>query len=465
MKQEKQRNQQEKTAREIALEILYPIFEKQAFANLRLEKALAGYRIKPEDRALITEIVNGTVRMRLRLDWTLGHFLKKGMEKLNPWVRNILRLSAYQILFMERIPAHAAVSEAVRLTRTKASEGLTGLCNGVLRNLLREKDKIPLWLAEIKDPLLHDEVQYSMPRFLLKELQQILPGEQKDAVLQFLNTPAGVELRVNSCRLCAEELAEKLKAEGVETEVLPDVPGALRVLRTSGSLTETKAFREGDFYIQNRASQLAGLLASPQPGETVFDLCCGIGGKATHLAELSREQADITAVELYAHKLQLLLENCERLGLKRIHPLRADIAEGLPDFSGRADCVLLDVPCSGWGVLHRRADLRWGQTENQLRELEALQSRLLEQAQKLVKPGGRLLYTTCTIRPEENEKRILAFLADHPQYQPEGFADVFSGMDLSAEDRTRAAGGMLTLLPGMYGTDGMFYAKLRKSAE
>ncbi len=450
------------SARETALELTFAILEKDAFSNLALEKQLADSPLKPEDRRLATELVNGTVRMRLRLDWTLQLFLKKPLAKMNPWLKNILRLSAYQILFMERIPDHAVVSEAVELTRSRAGEGLTGLCNGVLRSLLREKDRLEEKLDEIPDPVQRASRRYSLPEFMVRELEEILPEAEREAVYSYYNRPGRVELRTNRLKTTPEALAETLRQEQAEVRLLEDVPGALEVTEQAQPLTALPSFRAGYYYLQNRASQLAALIAAPQPGELILDLCSGIGGKSTHLAEKSGDGAKIIAAERYAHKLQLLLENCERLGLKSVQPLCADLTRGLPDYAAKADCVILDAPCSGWGVLNRRADLRWHQDPAQLKELETLQAELLEQAVRCVKPGGLLLYITCTLRPRENREQVAAFLKRHPECRAESMAEELAFFPLSEEDREEARRGMLTILPGKYGTDGMFYAKVRK---
>jgi len=454
--------QKNKSAREIAVETVYQILEKKAFSNLQLEKNLQSYSLKTEDRNLVTEIVNGTVRMWLRLDWTLDHFLKKKMEKLNPWLRNILRISAYQILCMERIPDHAVVSEAVRLTRKKVSEGLTGLCNGVLRSLLRQKDQIEIWLENIQNPVQQASIRYSLPEKMVQQLWKDISSAERESVLRFFNMPAKVQLRTNGLQITPQKLVDILAKEKIQARILEQLPGALEIVEAKVPLVFQNSFREGKFYIQNSASQLAAWIVDPQPHELILDLCCGVGGKSTHLAEKSQDQATIVAVERYAHKLQLLLENCERLGLHSIQPLCADITRGLEMYTAKADRVLLDAPCSGWGVLNRRADIRWGQDEASLQELQSLQAALLKQAAFLVKPGGLLFYVTCTLRPEENEQNIRAFLQEHPDFHLEGFQEALTSFPLSEQDQQHARAGMLCILPGKYGTDGMFYAKLRK---
>ena len=451
----------QKSVREIALEVIYQVLEKGAYTNLTLEKALNASQLLPTDRHLLTEIVNGTVRQKLYLDWVLQQYLRQSLEKLNPWLKNILRLAVYQLLLMDKIPTYAVVNEAVELTRQKTGKGLTGLTNGVLRNIERNKDKIQIAFNAIADPLEQASIKHSLPLFLLNELKAAIPPEDQSAVYDFWNQVPTVWLRVNTLKTNRDALQTELLKEGIHTAIDARIPMALQLKESAMPLAETRPFRRGEFYLQNPASMLASLALKPKPGEIVYDLCCGVGGKSTHLAELMQNTGKIIAVERYAHKLNLLQHNAERLGIINIEPILGDL-ETLSLTKETADKVLLDVPCSGWGVLNRRADLRWHQSESMLSDLIGLQSTLLKNAAGLVKPGGVLLYVTCTFRPAENEERIRSFLESDQRFMLESLAETLDFFPWRETEKINLERGSLTHYPGLYEMDGMYYAKLRR---
>jgi 16S rRNA (cytosine967-C5)-methyltransferase len=433
--------------------------EKQGYTNQVLEGYLSASELAAEDKRLVTEIVNGSVRWLVRLDWVLNRLLKKPISQLNPWLRNILRLSAYQLLFMQRMPAHAVVNEAVELTKKKAQPGLAGLCNGVLRNLLRCREAIPDWIEGIRDPEEKASVTYAIPAWLLAMIRAAVPAEDLALVLDYANQPPPVTLRVNALRISREALQEELAQSGAEFSLDPQAPCGLRGQKGQGL---RKAFAQGWFYTQSTASMLAAYILNSQPGDTVYDLCSGVGGKTTHIAEYMQNQGYIAALDLYGHKLGLLEENCRRLGIDIVDTVTLDALKAATVLTRLAQAVLLDAPCSGWGVLSRRPDLRHLQRREAIQELIQLQSRLLASAADLVKPGGVLLYATCTFNPEENQGQVQRFLGADARYQLEGFADSIAFFPLRPSDQAAAEQGSLTILPGIYQTDGMYYAKLRR---
>ncbi len=424
---------------------------------MALQRSLRSTSLSVQERSLATEIVNGTVRMVRHLDWVLDLFLSKPGHKQNPWVRNILRVALYQLIFMERIPAHAAVNEAVDMAKQMAGQRLSGLVNGVLRNYLRNQDKVKLPGANTLQDL---AIEYSYPDWLVQEFLTLLGPALARETLAYMNKPPRLIARVNTLKTSRDELIKDLQSEGVACEASPYTPWSVRLTGLKQDLTTLTSYKAGWFYLQNEGSSLAAAILDPPPGGTVYDLAAGVGGKSTHLAELMGEQGQIMALELHQHKLQLLQENCRRLGIRQVTPQPADLLQ-LPLEYAPVGRVLLDVPCSGWGVLNRRADARWRQNRAEVEALPELQYEMLEAASRLVEAGGLLLYSTCTFNRQENEAVISRFLGGAP-FTLQGFADKIPFFPLIGDDYGQAGLGQLTLLPGRYDCDGMFYALMRR---
>jgi len=268
-------------------------------------------------------------------------------------------------------------------------------------------------------------------------------------------------LRNNELLGSRDELIDTLSQEGVQCQASPRSPWGLQIEAMEKSLTEITAFQAGRFYVQNESSMLAVSILKPQAGENIIDLCCGVGGKTSFIAEQMNNVGNINAYDIYDHKLALLANNCTRLSITIVEGHKQDIlsiSEGLKQGQG----VLLDAPCSGLGVLNRRADSRWRKTPDSISDLSSLQCSLLQKAAAMVLSGGRLIYSTCTINREENDELVNKFISINPDFVLEGFAEDISFFPLDREDKEKAAGGMLTVLPGKYETDGMFYAKMRR---
>lgn len=446
------------SVRECAADLVFRVLEKGAYANLLLEKQMLRSTYSSEDRRLLTEIVNGTVRMVKHLDGVLNLFLKGDISSQNRWLRSVLRISAYQILFMDRVPEYAVVNDAVNIISKRAGKGLGRVVNGVLRNLLRQRAALNFPGGEERDGL---AAYYSHPEWMVDNFIEQHGIEQARAMLAFNNIPPTLTVRVN--RLCSSpaQLLEDLAAEGIEAQISPCWPGALRIKAAQGLLSESRVFESGRFYIQNEAAMLAGIILNPPAGGTVYDLCCGVGGKSTHMAEVMGNQGRILAFDIYGHKIKLLKDNCRRLGIGIVEAYEADIIGLSPQLAPGA-AVLLDAPCSGLGVLARRADSRWKKSLKDLQELPGLQALMLELAARLVQKGGRLLYSTCTVNRGENEEVIEGFLDSHPHFRLQDFNRELEPFPFDISDRQACSRGMLTLLPGKYDTDGMFFALMKR---
>ncbi len=444
-------------ARDKAVQLVYQVTEQGAYANLALMKTLRHSGLSAADRNLLTQLVNGTIRMLKHLDWVLNIFMKANISKQNPGLRSILRVSAYQIMFMERIPDFACVNDAVELSRKRCNANLAKVTNGVLRNLIRHKDDIKYPPPGSNEYL---AVYYSHPQELVDYLVNIFGAEQCENILIYNNQPAKIDFRVNTLKISRDELIQELQQAGVKCYASSLLPCCIRIDTLKGPLEDLSAYKKGQFYVQNEATMLAAIILNPLPGEMVYDLCCGVGGKTTHMAEKMQNQGLIKAYDSYPRKINILKANYTRLGINIVEAEAQDIML-LEDDQKLARRVLLDAPCSGSGVLNRRSDARWNKNLAGINELTSLQLQFLQKSASLLDDGGYLLYSTCSVLPDENEQVVQAFLANNP-FDLVGFEQKLSFFPLDARDKESVRQGMLTLLPGKYNTDGMFFALMRK---
>ncbi len=403
------------SARRAAADILANIDAKGSYGNLELKKYLGSFSLSPLDRGLATELVYGVLRYRLTLDWALGLFLKKDPGGLKPLLRAVLRSGAYQILFLDKIPAAAACSESVRLVKASRFSGFAGLVNAVLRNLARRRDNLP-WPPAEGDPEAYLSITYSHPPWMVKRWLGRFSLKEAEGLLRANNTPTPLTFRVQTLRVEGGELKERLAREGFDTRpgLLPET---LRVVAGRGDPAATRAFKTGLFSIQGEVSALAARLLGPQPGELAVDLCSAPGGKATHLAQLMEDRGRVIAGDFHPHRQKLVEAAAKRLGLESIETRVWD-ARSLPaELRGQAHRVLLDAPCSGLGVIRRKPDLKWHRQPGDFAPLAALQREILSEGVKLLRPEGRLLYSVCTNEPEETEELLAAFLQENPRLQ------------------------------------------------
>jgi 16S rRNA (cytosine967-C5)-methyltransferase len=387
--------------RETALTILCRV-EEGIFVDAPL--ALARQRLDARDSAFLLELVYGTLRNRALLDWTLNRFSAKPVDTTDARTRNILRLAAYQMLFLDRVPVSAAVNTAVELA--KAHGNKHGYVNGLLRGLDRKRSTIGQ--PDHADPVMRLAVRYSHPLWLVRRWVARYGAEAAETLLRANNLPAPLTVRANTQRTTREALRAALEAEGATVAETDHAPAGLHILTTPQWLRMLKAYRAGWFVVQDQAAQLISLLLSPQPGETVLDACAAPGGKTTHLAELMQDRGSVVALELDASRIAKIRENSRRLGMTSIATVQGDATTYQ---EGSYDRVLIDAPCSGLGVLRRHPDGRWNKTEPTVDEHGSLQRRILQNCSALLKPGGTLVYATCTTEPAENEDVIAWFLA------------------------------------------------------
>ena len=376
-------------------------------AAFRFISSLPRLEVKPTEERLAAELGYGTIRHRSRLDWLAEHFSERRKSRIDPPVLNVLRLGLYQLLFMPSIPPYAAVSESVDLAK-KFAPRASGFVNWTLRKAGPGIVDLPR-RRDIADPARWRATFYSFPPWMTKRWERRFGSGETEAMLAAMNTFPPLDLRVNSLRSDPDRVADQLRREGGQVESGSFSPVALGV-SGGGKLTGLPAFREGLFYIQDESSQLAALALAPRKGERILDACAGVGGKATHLAELTGDEAEIIAVDPDGRRLALLGENVTRLGIRSVHPRKGDILDDDFDAGGPFDRILVDAPCSGLGTLRRHPELKWTKRETDPARLAGLQLRLLLRAADLLRPGGLLAYSTCTTESEENEEVVRLFL-------------------------------------------------------
>lgn len=443
------------SAREAALKILYEINEKGAYSNIALNKYLTAKEFGDRDRAFITELVYGTVKWKLRLDRTIAACSKIKLTKLSPWIINILRLGAYQLLYMSKVPPSAACNESVRLAGRYGHKASAGFVNAVLRNIARGGggEVIP---DRDEDPAGYLSVKYSYPQWLTAKYAEMFGMDFAESLLDAGNETPELTVRANTLKVNANELIDILKKEGIDA-----VPGRYAkeavVIKSPVSVARLESFRNGLFQVQDESSMLTAAVLAPMPGETVLDACSAPGGKATHMAQLMKNRGTIIASDIHEHKLKLVEEAASRLGTDIIKTELHDAA--VPDESKfeRYDRVLLDAPCTGLGIIRRKPDIKWTRESGDIAGITELQRKLIDNASRAVKPGGTLVYSTCTVLPEENEYMIRSFLENNEEFYEDDITAY-----LPPALAMHANGGMLQLYPNRDGIDGFFIARLRR---
>ncbi len=440
------------SGRDLALQALVDIEINSAYANRSLNFLFNKYNPDEREKGLATEIVYGTLRSLILVDYLLNQLLRKELSSLHPVIRNILRSAIYQLISTPE-QGYAVVNEAVRLAKKRKLAGLSGLVNAVLRSYLRKKNQ--LILPEFnQEPIEHMVIVHSHPRWLVERWVHRWGIEDTHQLVEANNSVAPFTIRTNTLILSREELLTQLASAGVEAHLSSLVPEAIKI-NEARELNNTPFFSAGYYYIQDESSMLVSHLLSPRPGELIADLCAAPGGKTTHLAQLMKNTGQIYALDEYPHKTALIRENADRLRINIIRPLTADSRLWRPEklFDG----ILLDAPCTGTGVLRRRPDIRWHRKPEDIKNLAVLQSELLDHAASLIKPGGRLVYSTCSLESEENEEQIKRFLSLHPNFHisiPDGFEAKFQCQRLQE--------GIL-ILP-YNGEDGFYMTRLVKSS-
>lgn len=442
--------------RETALKIIYDIDEKGAYSNIALNKYLEAYELKDVDKAFITELVYGTVKWRLSIDWIIRQFSSIRLKKISPWILNILRLGVYQLLYTDRIPESAAVNESVNLAKKYGHGGSVGFANALLRAVSRGRNTIR-YPDQERETLQYLSVRYSYPEWMVSRFLELYGREFTEELLDSGNQVPGMSIRVNTLKTTRDKLAAQLEEQQVEAVPGKYAPEAL-VLKNAPAITRWDTFKNGEFQVQDESSMLVGRVLDPKPGELVIDACSAPGGKATHLAQLMENRGRVLARDVHIHKIKLIEDAAQRLGLNIIETEVFDATVPDERYAGKADRVLLDAPCTGLGIIRRKPDIKWARDTAEVGEIVQLQRKLLESVSRLVKPGGILVYSTCTVLPEENSDQAAWFIKEHPDFELD---DIRPMLPDTLADRLEQ-NAMIQLFPNRDGIDGFFIAKFRK---
>jgi len=425
-------------------------------ASSGLDSALNGHpEMSERDRAFTVHLVQGVYRWQIRLDWIIERSVRFPFKEIEPDVLNVLRLAVYQIFFMDRVPESAAVNEAVKQAKSTGKRHVVGFVNGILRNLCRNRDRIP-YPNPHRDRNLYLSIRYAYPLWLVKKWNKELGGQETEPLLNAGNAIPPLMVRTNTLKCQRDELIRRLGSEGTSAIPATVSPEGIRVDGLKGPVNRLASFRQGLFQVQGEAAQICSHLLDPRPGETVLDVCAGLGGKSTHLAALMKDRGMVVAVDKSAGRLFTLLETASRLKAESVRPVAADAAAPFPLRAERVfDRILIDAPCSGLGVISRHPDIKRARRPEDVKRLSRIQSRILDQAVSFLRPGGRLLYVTCTISREENEGVVAACLSRHPDMTREDLrahAPAW-GADLIDE------AGYFRPLPHRHAMEGFFAAR------
>ncbi|MDF2668148.1 MAG: ribosomal small subunit methyltransferase [Paenibacillus sp.] len=444
-----------KTARELAMDILTRVEQEQAYSNLLLNQTLQKHSLDRSDAALATELVYGTIQRLNTLDYWLSGFVAKGLAKLDPWVRSLLRMSLYQFVYLDRIPEHAVVNEAVNLAKRKGHSGIAGMVNGVLRSIIRQRSE--LTIPEGLSPAERIALTHSHPVWMVSSWIAQFGEETAERICSANNTVPNISVRVNVLRSSRDELLKALASSGLTVRPSELAPAGI-IAESGGNMAFTSWYKEGLVSIQDESSMLVAEAVEPLSGMRVLDCCAAPGGKTAHLAELMADRGHIIAVDAHEHKRLLIEEQTQRLGLNCVQTLTTDARELPQRFAAASfDRVLLDAPCSGLGVIRRKPDLKWSKQQEEIQTVSRLQAELLNRVCSLVSPGGLLVYSTCTLASEENEQVVKTFLQAHPDFESEALPRTLAHIQ-------GAELGMITILPCDYGSDGFFIARMRRKA-
>ena len=438
-------------AREAAMLALNACQRQGGWSDGALKKQLSAAELSGRDAALATQLCFGVLQNQMLLDFYLSKFSNIPLKRMEGKVVQTLRLGAYQMLFLTRIPHSAAVNSAVTLVKTHCKNPrAAGMVNGILRSMERSLQNMPV--IPQGDPVAYLSTLYSHPEWLVKEFILSLGEEETAQLLAADNSQPPTAVMVNTTRTTAEELKTMLEDDHVEAEPHPWLENCLLLHRT-GDLERLEAFQQGLFYVQDPASRLAVLAAGAKPGMKVLDCCAAPGGKSFAAAIAMENQGEIVSCDLHPHKKKLIQAGADRLGLTIISPKTADGKVFRPEWENAFDLVLVDAPCSGLGVIRKKPDIRY-KDPAPLADLPAVQLDILRNAARYVKPGGTLMYSTCTLLYRENGEVVETFLAENNSYKAEAFP-LPGPVGL-------VQGGSVTLWPHRHGTDGFFISKMRR---
>lgn len=420
--------------RELALDMLLAIDRDGQYSHLVLRDVLDKYQyLSKQERAFLTRLTEGTVERMLTLDYVIDQFSKTKVKKMKPLIRELMRLSVYQIMYMDGVPDSAVCNEAVKLARKRGFSGLSGFVNGVLRSVARGWKDVTFQNASVR---------YSVPEWIIDGWNADYGRDVTEKMLEAFMQPAKITVRTNTQKCTPEELKDRLSQEGVTVEAIEGISYAF-ALSGFDYLAGLGSFQDGWFYVQDISSMTVAHAADPKKGDYIIDVCAAPGGKSSHLAELLDGSGMVEARDLTEYKVGLIEENILRHDLHNMKAVQQDATLFDEASVEKADILICDLPCSGLGVIGRKSDIRYKMTAEKAHDLAVLQQEMLDTVWKYVKRGGKLIYSTCTIHKEENEDNVAAFLQKHPQFTLVEQRQIFP----------------------MEGSDGFFVAKMIRSTD
>jgi len=439
-----------KGPRGIAVKILNRIERTDSYLDKLLDVELRSDELNDLDKRFLTELTHGVVRWKTRLDFIIEQFCKNKFAMQDPNIRNAMRVALYQILFLSKIPHAAAVNEAVEFVKKIRGQKAANLVNAVLRNIIRNLNKLPTPDHET-DPVQYLSIMYSHPSWMVKRWVDRYGLYETEQLLSANNERPTIVVRANTLKTTADELVKLFEERNIRNTRSKYLENFIKVGHLSG-IYNLDLFEKGYFSVQDESSGLVVKLLDPKPGETVIDLCSAPGGKTTFIGELMKNQGKIIAVDKYEHRLNLVKQSCERLGVENVEFIPKDALEVDVE---PADKVLVDAPCSGLGVIQKKPDIKWKRELSDIRNLAKTQVELLEKASKLVKNGGVIVYSTCTIEPEENIEVVKEFLSRHPEFKIDDARNYLPSDIVNGE-------GCMETYPHKHDMDGGFAVRLIK---
>lgn len=440
-------------AREAALKVLYEIENNNAYSNIELNKYLSNYNLSELDKSLITELVYGVEKYKVAIDYDISQISNIQLSKISKWIINILRIGIYQIKYLDKIPESASVNESVKLAKRYGNQGSVKFVNGVLRNYIRNKDTIIY--PDKADLINYLSVKYSYPKWIIELFLKGYDAEFTEELLNSSNEVPDLTIRVNRLKCSKDELIQVLQEDFVEVQDAKYISDAL-LIKSPKPINILKAYKDGLFQVQDESSMLVGIILDPKPGETIIDVCAAPGGKSTHIAELIQNKGLIHSRDIHSHKLKLIEENANRLGINIIKTGEYDATKLDNDLVDKCDRVVVDAPCSGLGIMRRKPDIKWNKENSGINSLTNLQNNIIEISSKYVKKGGILIYSTCTINKRENLDVVNNFLNNNETFK---LVDISNNLPDGLSIKTSREGYIQTY-PNIDGIDGFFIAKM-----
>ena len=444
--------------RNLALKSLNSVGGAPGQVERRLELLFSqNPKLSGRDRAFGVHLVQGVLRWRIRLDWILKQYVRFPFKKVDREVLNILRLALFQILFLDRVPESAAVNEAVKQSRKLGQRHVVKFVNGILRQICREKDHLPYPDGD-KEPYLHASIYYSYPMWLVTKWFRELGPDMALQMMKAGNEIPKLTIRTNTLRITRRTLLNRLKEESIEGRVVSFAPEGIELINFKGSVSRLRTFKEGLFQVQGEAAQICAHLLSPGKEDAIADMCAGLGGKSTHLAELMGDRGRVLALDTNLGRLRGLKRNTKRLGIRRIFPLAADITTSLSFLRWSLNKIMVDGPCSGLGVISKHPDTKLTKKEDDIKRLAMIQKSILTRSSKALNKDGEMLYVTCTISKEENEGVVESLLRENKGMVLQDLRQRIPPWGFDLVDKN----GFLKTFPHIHGMEGFFAALFRK---